>query len=52
MEAYVVFGALLALALYMLWFIEFKPSLHVRTGNATPDSPKPVSTPSTGKNQA
>jgi UDP-GlcNAc:undecaprenyl-phosphate GlcNAc-1-phosphate transferase len=31
-EAYVVFISLTVLALYALWRIEFKPSLHIRTG--------------------
>jgi len=31
-EAYTLFGALGAIVLYTLWHIEFKPSLHFRTG--------------------
>ncbi len=43
MEADIVFGSLLALAGYMLWFMEFKPTLHIRTGDK-PIAPVP-STP-------
>jgi UDP-GlcNAc:undecaprenyl-phosphate GlcNAc-1-phosphate transferase len=32
MEAYVVFTALILLALYLLWQLEFKVSVHLRTG--------------------
>ncbi len=37
-EAYVVFAALSFIALYVLWRIEFKPSLQFRTGKELPQT--------------
>ncbi|MBN1221299.1 MAG: undecaprenyl/decaprenyl-phosphate alpha-N-acetylglucosaminyl 1-phosphate transferase [Anaerolineae bacterium] len=40
-EAYVVFGALIGVALYALWQLELKASFHLRTGsNPSPRSPE------------
>jgi UDP-GlcNAc:undecaprenyl-phosphate GlcNAc-1-phosphate transferase len=40
-EAYIVFGSLIGLALYVLWHLEFKASYHFRTGlAATPPTAK------------
>jgi hypothetical protein len=38
MEAYAVAGALVGLALYELWQLEFKASYQFRTGTAPPQS--------------
>ena len=35
-EAYFVLGALVCVALYLLWRLEFKASYHLRTGTAAP----------------
>jgi UDP-GlcNAc:undecaprenyl-phosphate GlcNAc-1-phosphate transferase len=45
-EAYAVAGALVLIALYALWHLEFKASYHFRTGSAIPVeiSPSPIKT--------
>ncbi len=43
MEAYVVFAALILLALYLLWQLEFRASVHLRTGFTV--SPRSSDTP-------
>ena len=35
-EAYLVFASLVAIALFVIWKIEFQSSMHIRTGHASP----------------
>ncbi|MDM8518620.1 MraY family glycosyltransferase [Anaerolineales bacterium HSG6] len=39
-EAYIIFGSIIFVAIYMLWFLEFKASYTLRTGQAIPFQPE------------